>query len=149
MQSQEMSKIAYLNPNEITETQLALINGHLSLLSPSEVLQWGLDHLPGLYQTTAFGLTGLAGIDMLSRLTISPPPLIFLDTLYHFKETLDLVDKVRSRYGIEISVYKPNGCNNVEEFEKMYGEKLWEASEEVYDYVIKVRTSSRSFRWES
>ena len=122
----------------IPEEQLALINAHLSLLTPFEVLQWGVDHLPGLFQTTAFGLTGLVAIDMLSKITLSPPALIFLDTLYHFQETLDLVDQVRKRYGIDIAVYRPDGCENAQEFEAKYGEKLWELSEEVYDYVVKV-----------
>ncbi|KIM29444.1 hypothetical protein M408DRAFT_113508 [Serendipita vermifera MAFF 305830] len=130
----------------VSEEQLALINAHLSTLSPSEVLQWGVEHLPSLYQTTAFGLTGLVGIDMLSRITSSPPPLIFLDTLYHFSETLELVEKVRSRYGIDITVYKPDGCENVQQFEQKYGENLWETNEEVYDWVVKVEPAARAYR---
>lgn len=130
----------------VSEDQLALINAHLSSLSPSEVLQWGLDNLPNLYQTTAFGLTGLVGIDMLSHITSSPPPLIFLDTLYHFPETIELVDQVRKRYGTDIAVYKPDGCDTVEDFERKYGEKLWEANEEVYDWVIKVEPAARAYK---
>ena len=122
----------------VSADQLALINAHLSTLTPSEVLEWGLENLPNLYQTTAFGLTGLVGIDMLSRITLSPPPLIFLDTLYHFPETLELVDQVRQRYGTDIAVYKPDGCANAQEFEQKYGENLWDTNEEVYDWVIKV-----------
>jgi phosphoadenosine phosphosulfate reductase len=122
----------------LTEDQLALINGHLSLLTPSEILQWGVEHLPGLYQTTAFGLTGLAGLDMLSKFTNSTPPLIFFDTLYHFPETLQLVEDVKTRYGIDVAVYKPDGCETAQEFEAKYGEKPWETSEEVYDYLVKV-----------
>jgi len=122
----------------LSEEQLASINARLSLLSPRDILEWGVKHLPNLYQTTAFGLTGLAGIDMLSDITQSPPPLIFLDTLYHFPETLELVDKVRKRYGIEVAVYKPDGCETVEDFERKYGENLWENNEEIYDWVVKV-----------
>ncbi|CAG7848487.1 Phosphoadenosine phosphosulfate reductase; AltName: Full=3'-phosphoadenylylsulfate reductase; AltName: Full=PAPS reductase, thioredoxin dependent; AltName: Full=PAdoPS reductase [Serendipita indica DSM 11827] len=130
----------------IPEEQLALINAHLSLLTPYEVLQWGVDHLPGLFQTTAFGLTGLVGIDMLSKMTSSPPPLIFLDTLYHFQETLDLVEQVRNRYGIQIAVYRPEGCETIQDFELKYGERLWEVSEEVYDYAVKVEPAQRAYR---
>src|ERR1700761_6329261 len=75
------------------------INSHLRALTPEEILAWAVDHLPGLYQTTAFGLTGLVAIDMLSKITSSPPPLIFLDTLYHFPETYALVEQVKRRYG--------------------------------------------------
>jgi phosphoadenosine phosphosulfate reductase len=122
----------------VSEYQLALINGHLSLLTPSEILKWGIEHLPGLHQTTAFGLTGLVGIDMLSKITNTPPPLIFLDTLYHFPETLQLVEDVKTRYGIDVAVYRPEGCETVQDFEAKYGEKSWETSEESYDYLVKV-----------
>ena len=76
---------------------LERINAHLRPLPPQEILRWALDYLPGLAQTTAFGLTGLVAIDMLSKLTPNPPPLIFLDTLYHFPETYELVEEVKRR----------------------------------------------------
>lgn len=121
----------------LTVDLLALINAHLSKLQPEQILQWAIDYLPGLYQTTAFGLTGLVAIDMLSKLTSSPPPLIFLDTLYHFSETYELVEEVKKRYNIPLHVYKPIGCGSVEEFESKYGEKLWERDEDSYDFVVK------------
>lgn len=135
----EISPIHLPVEGRVSEEQLGLINAHLSRLSPSEILQWGVENLPNLYQTTAFGLTGLVGIDMLSHITLSPPPLIFIDTLYHFQETLELVDEVRKQYGTDVTVYKPDGCETVEDFEQKYGETLWETSDEVYDWVVKVR----------
>jgi phosphoadenosine phosphosulfate reductase len=48
----------------------------------------------GLHQTTAFGLTGLVALDVLSKLTSSPPSLVFLNTLYHFLETYELVEEI-------------------------------------------------------
>jgi len=130
----------------LSEDQLALINGHLSLLTPSEILQWGVEHLPGLHQTTSFGLTGLVGLDMLSKITDSTPPLIFFDTLYHFQETLQLVEDVKTRYGVDVAVYKPDRCETVQDFEAIYGEKAWEVSEEVYDYLVKVEPAQRAYK---
>jgi phosphoadenosine phosphosulfate reductase len=115
------------------------INAYLRTLPPSEILQWAVQNLPGLYQTTAFGLTGLVGIDMLSNITPNPPPLIFLDTLYHFQETLDLVEQVRQRYYIDIHVYKPYFCEAAQDFENLHGQRLWETDEDTYDYLVKVR----------
>lgn len=87
---------------------------------------------------------------MLSRLDIPRPQtvnLIFLDTLHHFKETLDLVDRVQERYPhINIHIYKPNGIDTVDEFNAKFGEKLWEKDEEQYDYVAKVEPGQRSYR---
>ena len=115
------------------------INAYLNSLSPEQILQWGIQNLPGLHQTTAFGLTGLVAIDMLSRIPLTPPPLIFIDTLYHFPETYELVDDVKNKYNVPVHVYKPEGCNSVDDFEKKYGERLWETDEDTYDYAVKVR----------
>lgn len=127
----------------LSQETLAAINVHLTPLTPQQILEWAVAHLPGLYQTTAFGLTGLVAIDMLSKLNLStpPPPLIFLDTLYHFKETYELVEEVKKRYGRNVHVYKPAGCGDVKAFEALYGsEKLWEENEDIYDWAVKVRS---------
>lgn len=129
----------------VSKDELDLINAHLRDLTPEEILRWAVEHVPGLYQTTAFGLTGLAAIDMLSKITSSPPPLIFIDTLYHFPETLELVEDVKQKYGVPIHVYKPEGCETVEDFEKKYGERLWETDETLYDYVVKVEPARRAY----
>ncbi|KAI0053688.1 Phosphoadenosine phosphosulfate reductase thioredoxin [Auriscalpium vulgare] len=129
----------------LTKDDLDNINLYLSPLTPEEILQWALDYLPNLYQTTAFGLTGLVAIDMLSKLTSNPPPLIFLDTLYHFPETYELVEEVKRRYGVDVTVYKPEGCESVEEFERMHGERLWETDEPAYDFAVKVEPARRAY----
>lgn len=122
----------------VSEATLCQINLYLSSLSAEEILKWALTHLPGLHQTTAFGLTGLVAIDMLSKLTPNPPPLIFLDTLYHFKETYDLVEEVKARYGVDVSVWKPEGCEDIKAFEAKWGEKFWEKDDRAYDKAVKV-----------
>lgn len=117
---------------------LAQINDYLRPQTPEDILKWAVEYIPGLFQTTAFGLTGLVAIDMLSKITTSPPPLIFVDTLYHFQETYDLVEEVKQKYSVPVTVYKPEECDNVQDFEKKYGEKLWERDEELYDFAVKV-----------
>jgi len=112
-------------------------------------LKWCLITLPGLFQTTAFGLTGLVTIDILSKITAGTNQkidLIFLDTLYHFKETLDLVERVRARYpDVNLHVYKPDGVETAEEFERIHGQKLWETSDNLYDYLAKVEPGQRAY----
>lgn len=41
-----------------TSAHLKFLNQRLSTLEPEEILRWCLISLPGLYQTTALGLTG-------------------------------------------------------------------------------------------
>jgi phosphoadenosine phosphosulfate reductase len=138
--------------NEVyfSRAHLKFINAQLSKLEPQEVLKWCMTSLPRLYQTSAFGLTGLAIMDMISKLdyAIAPPiEMIFLDTLYHFPQTLDLVRRVQEKYpNLTIHTYKPEGCATTAEFEAKHGEKLWEANEELYDYVAKVEPAQRAYR---
>ncbi len=131
---------AFLTPlkHALCKEDLIAANEYLSALTPEDILRWAIENVPGLYQTTAFGLTGLIAIDMLSKITTSPPPLIFLDTLYHFPETYELVEIVKARYGVRVIVYKPEGCEDVQEFESRYGERFWERDERGYDYAVKV-----------
>lgn len=130
-----------------SKPHLKFLNSQLAQLEPQDILRWCITSLPGLYQSTAFGLTGLVTVDMLSKLDgplKSNIDLIFFDTLYHFDETLDLVERVRERYDTKIHVFKPRGCNTHKDFEAKYGEKLWEVDDEKYDYLAKVEPSARA-----
>ena len=129
----------------ISPEQLEKINVHLSELTPEDILRWAVDHLPGLFQTTAFGLSGLVAIDMLSKITRERPPLIFIDTLYHFTETHELVEEVKKKYGVPVNVYKPVGCADVQEFEEKHGKELWKSDEVAYDYYVKVNPPADPF----
>lgn len=106
--------------------------------------------LPKLYQTTAFGLTGLATMDMLSKIDVPghhPVEMIFLDTLYHFDETHELISQLRQRYpDIKLHIFKPEGCGSREAFEAKHGERLWERYDQVYDYETKVEPAQRAYR---
>ena len=94
-------------------------NEDLSTASPQQILTWAIDHLPRLYQTTAFGLTGLAATDMISNISKRRKlphlvPLIFVDTLYHFDETIQLKEKVEKKYKLNVIIYRPPGVKNTE-----------------------------------
>ncbi|KAI5846277.1 hypothetical protein DFP73DRAFT_525793 [Morchella snyderi] len=128
---------------------LKYLNEQLANLEPQEILRWCLISLPGLHQTTAFGLTGLVTLDMLSKINAGTKrqiDLIFLDTLYHFKETHELVDRVKRQYpSTNLHIYKPLGCETAAEFEKINGEKLWETNDNLYDYLAKVEPAQRAY----
>lgn len=133
-----------------TKPHLQFLNRQLQFLEPQDILKWCITSLPQLYQTTAFGLTGLVTLDMLSKMKIPRPQmvdLIFLDTLHHFQETLDLVDQVREKYPlVNLHVVKPAGVETADEFAVKYGEKLWETDDNRYDYLVKVEPAERAYR---
>lgn len=73
--------------------------------------------------------------------------LIFLNTLHHFPETLDLVDRVQSKYPlVNLHVYKPEQVETAEEFAQRHGQRLWETDDELYDWVAKVEPAGRAYR---
>ncbi|KAI4147453.1 MAG: hypothetical protein LQ341_001797 [Variospora aurantia] len=133
-----------------TIPHLSFLNRQFQFLEPQDILRWCITSLPGLFQTTAFGLTGLVTLDMLSKMKIPRPQmvdLIFLDTLHHFPETISLVDRVRSKYPlVNVHVYKPDGVNTINDFTRKHGERLWEADDELYDWVAKVEPAQRAYR---
>jgi len=134
-----------------TKPHLKHLNAQLNKLEPIDILRWAKISLPNLYQTTAFGLSGLVTLDLLSKLQAEDPSsqpidLIFLDTLYHFEQTLSLVDRVKEKYSnINIHVYKPEGLDTAAEFEEKYGANLWERDADLYDWVAKVEPAERAY----
>jgi len=133
-----------------TKPHLRFLNRQLQFLEPPEILKWCVTSLPHLFQTTAFGLSGLVILDMLSKLKIPRPQMvdcIFIDTLHHFPETLALVKKVRANYPlVNFHVFKPDGIDTVEEFTAKHGERLWETNDNLYDYLVKVEPGQRAYR---
>jgi phosphoadenosine phosphosulfate reductase len=133
-----------------TKGHLKFLNRQLQFLEPQEILRWSITTLPHLYQTTAFGLSGLVILDMVSKLNIPRPQMvdaIFLDTLHHFPETLSLVEKVQSRYPlVTLHTFKPEGIETPEAFSRQHGDRLWETNDQLYDYLVKVEPAQRAYR---
>lgn len=73
----------------MTGMDLEKINQMLASQDPIDILKWAKGTFPtGLFQTTAFGPSGLVILHMLSTLNHLDPqvPLIFIDTLYRKKK---------------------------------------------------------------
>ena len=133
-----------------TKSHLQHLNRQLQFLEPQEILQWCITTLPRLYQTTAFGLSGLVILDMLSKLKIPRPQMvdsIFIDTLHHFPETLALVEKVQARYPlVTFHTFKPDGIETAKDFADNYGNRLWETDDSRYDALAKVEPANRAYQ---
>ena len=146
------TKAQTLSPQiSLSKPYLDFLNAQLENMSPVEILRFTKILFPRVHQSTAFGLTGLATIDMLSKIQRDWPQspridLIFLDTLYHFKETYELVERVQERYPeLKVHVFKPYGAETTEQFEARYGEKVYETESELYDWVAKVEPLNRAY----
>jgi phosphoadenosine phosphosulfate reductase len=101
----------------------AAANRQLAEQSPQEILRWAVDTFhPRLTMATAFGPEGCCLIHMLAE--IEPTVHIFnLDTGYQFPETLELRERIKARYGIEVELIRPE--LSVAEYEKEHGGPLY------------------------
>ncbi|HLJ94518.1 MAG TPA: phosphoadenylyl-sulfate reductase [Gemmataceae bacterium] len=103
--------------------EIAAANELLDGRSPQEVLQWAVEVFhPRLTMATAFGAEGCCLIHMLAA--IEPAVHIFnLETGYQFPETLELRERIKDRYGIEVELVRPE--SSVAEYEAAHGGPLY------------------------
>ncbi|WP_164104612.1 phosphoadenylyl-sulfate reductase [Candidatus Laterigemmans baculatus] len=108
-----------LEPTETFLAELAEESQRLESASPEEILRWAAERFaPRFTMATAFGPEGMCLIHMLAE--VAPKTPIFnLETGYQFKETLELRETVRRRYGIEVEYKYPE--LTVEQYEAANG----------------------------
>jgi phosphoadenosine phosphosulfate reductase len=94
--------------------------------------------------TTSFGLQSAVLLHLVSR--VAPGlKVLFVDTGYHFPETLDYAETLRRMLGLNLSVYRPLETPEVQE--ARWG-RLWELGEDglgTYNYFNKVEPLERAF----
>ena len=102
---------------------LAHASRSLEALEPLQIIAWAVERYgQRLTMATAFGPEGCLIIHWLA--TIAPKTFVFnLDTGYQFNETLELRDRIARRYGIDVSLERPE--TTVEEYEREHGGPLY------------------------
>ena len=107
----------------LCDEEIAAANKELVDASPQEILRWAVDQFhPRLTMATAFGAEGCCLIHMLAE--IEPSVRIFnLETGYQFPETLELRERIKERYGIEVELRAPRAT--VAEYEADHGGPLY------------------------
>ena len=107
---------------QATHEEIAEANERLLTANPQEVLSWASERFhPRLLMATAFGAEGCCIIHMLAE--IQPlTRVINLETGYQFPETLELRERLKSRYGVEVEYIRPE--QTVAEYEAEHGGPL-------------------------
>lgn len=115
-----------LEPTDEMLAELAARSVELESATPQDILKWTADrYAPHFTMATAFGPEGMCLIHMLAD--VAPETPIFnLETGYQFDETLELRERVKERYGIEVALHRPE--TTVEEYEKLHGGPLYETN---------------------
>lgn len=112
---------------------------------PSKILAWCVEHVPtGLVQTSAFNVDDVLITDILYRELQRRIPVVFLDTLYHFPQTLELVAKAKDLYNLDLKIYKVLDVDTREAFAAKYGEALWDQNIEKFHQITKIEPLQRS-----
>eukprot|EP01087_Luapelamoeba_hula_P013016 TRINITY_DN3691_c1_g1_i2.p1 TRINITY_DN3691_c1_g1~~TRINITY_DN3691_c1_g1_i2.p1 ORF type:complete len:404 (-),score=66.89 TRINITY_DN3691_c1_g1_i2:165-1376(-) len=130
---------------DLTDEHLVFVNKRLADRTLPQVLQWCCDTLPGLAQVSSFGVTGLVILDALDKMG-ETMPCIFLDTLYHFDETLEHTYRVEKHFRLDVLRYSCQQAATREEFERLYGAEMWKSDAAKYDYLVKVEPLERALR---
>ena len=125
---------------------LQWLNQKFEQAHPKDILAWCVVNIPtGLVQTSAFSVDDLLITDLLYRdlQPANPVPVLFIDTLHHFPQTLDLVTKSRHIYTLNLKSYKTPGVTMRQEFAAKYGEALWKNDSTKFHQLTKVEPLQR------
>ena len=103
--------------------QIADASAKLEGATPQAILRWAVQtFFPKLTMATAFGAEGCCLIHLLAE--IEPCVHVFnLETGYQFPETLELRERLKERYGIEVDLVRPELM--VSEYEAGHGGPLY------------------------
>ena len=103
---------------------------------PERLIRWAGDLLgENLMMSTAFGKSGMCILHMVKD--VCPElPVYFIDTGFHFKETLEFLDELRDLWKVNLVARKP-ALFGVE-FVKKFGDNLYETDPDLCCHKNKV-----------
>ena len=120
------SEADHLQPTEELLSELAAASARLESATPREILKWATDRFaPHFTMATAFGPEGMVLIHFLAEIDPSTP-IFNLETGYQFPETLELRDRVKERYGIDVELKRP--ALTVKEYEAKHDGPLYKSN---------------------
>ena len=124
--------IGPLSIPDFSDDELAELNHEFEHLPASKIIQWAVDTFaPHLCLTASF--TDAVLIDLAVK--IDPGiEVVFIDTGYHFPETLQTVEMVRRRYGLNLRMMTV----------ARQSEELWQADPENCCSAVKVGQLDRA-----
>jgi phosphoadenosine phosphosulfate reductase len=119
--------------------ELKAISDRFEKSEPHEILQWAVEtYGAGLTMATAFGAEGCALLEMLGEKVPNGRSVhVFnLETGYQFKETLELRERIREKYGIEVAYVRPP--ESVAEMEARFGGPIYGTNPDECCHIRKV-----------
>jgi len=117
---------------DLTDSDLAQLSAGFEHASASRIIGWAVEEFGTRLALTA-SMTDAVLVDLATR--VDPGiEVVFIDTGYHFPETLETVEMVRRRYGLNLRIMTVAAQD----------EALWEADPENCCSAVKVGQLDRA-----
>lgn len=126
---------------------LAVREERVSMLT--EQLKKDLLRTAALFQRPIFTTALIAGdvviLDAMYRCgLLDRVPVVFIDTLHLFNETLEFLEDCEARYGFKALRYLPEGCEDRKDWNAKYASDLYMTDVDRYDQLAKVEPLNRA-----
>ncbi|HVL80507.1 MAG TPA: phosphoadenylyl-sulfate reductase [Actinomycetota bacterium] len=83
------------------------LNSRLGDAHPADVLKWAFTSIPDLAIAVSFQVGGLVNVHMARQVIDRPVPVLFIQTGFHFPETIGFRDRIVSDWGLELIETRP------------------------------------------
>jgi phosphoadenosine phosphosulfate reductase len=93
---------AHLHPPDFSDAELAELNRSFDTAPAGTIIEWAIEQFHP-FMCLAASMTDAVLIDLAVRVEPSIE-VFFIDTRYHFPETIDTVERVRRHYGLNLRV---------------------------------------------
>lgn len=136
--------VSTISRKQTADFDLDELNQKFENATPKDILAWSIENIPTeLVQTSAFNVDDMIITHILYSELKHPVPVIFLDTLFHFPQTLELVAKTKAIYNLDLQTYKTPDLDNREAFTAKYGEALWDRDISQFHQITKIEPLQR------
>lgn len=137
-----MIGVEFMQADGLTESEIDAYNARFEQAPPENILEWAWETLgPNVAASSSFQTQSVPLLHLISE-TCPEMPIIFLDTGFHFPETLRFRDDLIDRFGLNVDVMHPE-IEKDELFER-HGEAPYRTDPDLCCHINKVEPMQRA-----
>jgi len=134
----------FIEKTKVTTDHLNTLNEKFRQATPEEILHYAISEFyPNLSMTASFKISSIVLMHMISRIS-NKFPVVFIDTGYHFVETLKLRDQMINEFNYNIITLQPEISK--EELKRKYGPQLYKSDPDLCCHINKVEPLKKHMR---
>jgi len=127
----------------LLDRELEQLNQKFEMAHPEEILTWAVERFwPNIAASSSFQTQGMPLLHMISR-AVPQLPVIFLDTGYHFPETLIFRDQLTGDWQLNLKVIRAAQPEGEGEFSGRHNRDLYRRDPDRCCYINKVEPMQR------